>query len=111
MSQAPTSVRRRLVIFISYASEDNQLAIALYHLLDTYLGKDFAEILIDTESFRHGIALNDLIREKLNRTDVLLVVYTGQPKPSHGFTGLEIGYFLALPELSGAPVSRRIIPF
>ena len=110
MLQATRGVRR-LVIFISYASEDNQLAIALYHMLDSYFGKDFAEVLIDTESFRQGISLNDSIRELLNRTDILVTVYTGQPKLSHSYTGIEIGYFLGLPNAPGSPVRHRIIPF
>lgn len=102
---------RRLVVFISYASEDNQLAIALYRLLDSHLGKDFAEVLIDTQSFRHGFELNDLIQQQLKRTDILMAVYTGQQKPSHGFTGIEVGFFLGLPKVSEHGVRRRIIPF
>lgn len=102
---------RRLVVFISYASEDSQLAIALYRLLDSHLGKDFAEVLIDTQSFRHGFELNDLIQQQLKRTDILMAVYTGQQKPSHGFTGIEVGFFLGLPKISEHGVRRRIIPF
>jgi hypothetical protein len=39
------------------------------------------------------------------------VVYTGQSKPSHGFTGIELGFFLGLPTFQNAPVTRRIITF
>jgi hypothetical protein len=102
---------RPLVIFISYASEDKQLATDLCSFLEGYLGKDFAGVVIDTESFRHGIALNDSIREQLKRTDILVVVYTGQSKPSHGFTGIELGFFLGLPPFQNSPVTRRIITF
>jgi hypothetical protein len=106
-----TAAVRRLIVFISYASEDNQLAIALYRLLDSHLGQDFAKVLIDTQSFRHGFELNDLIQQQLRRTDILIVVYTGQQKPSHGFTGIEIGFFLGLPKIAEPDVRRRIIPF
>jgi hypothetical protein len=101
---------RKLVIFISYASEDKPLATELCSFLQGYLGKDFAEVVIDTQSFRLGIALNDLIREQLKRSDILIVVYTGQSKLSHGFTGIELGFFLGLPPYH-APVTRRIITF
>jgi hypothetical protein len=102
---------RPLRVFVSYASEDNQLAIALHHLLETHLSCDFADISIDTESLRAGLDLNDQIRRQLAQTDVLVVVYTGQLKSSHSFTGLEIGFFLAQPEPADMPVKRRVIPF
>jgi len=102
---------RRLIIFISYASEDNQLAIALHSLLSSHLGEDFVEVLIDTESFRHGVELNDQIQQQLRRTDILIAVYTGQLKPTHGFTGIELGFFGGLPKITEPGVQRRIIPF
>jgi hypothetical protein len=111
MTKEKATAVRRLIVFISYASEDSQLAIALYALLSSHLGKDFAEILMDTESFRHGFELNELIQQQLRRTDILIVVYTGQPKPSHGFTGIEIGFFLGLPKMTEPNVKRRVIPF
>jgi hypothetical protein len=100
-----------LRLFVSYASEDNQLAIALHHLLKEHLKPDFADVAIDTESLRAGFDLADQIRDQLAKTDILIVVYTGQLKASHGFTGLEVGFFLAQREASDAPVRRRIVSF
>ncbi|MEA2760036.1 MAG: hypothetical protein QOH65_2649 [Methylobacteriaceae bacterium] len=101
----------KLEIFISYASEDVALALAMNKALTEYLDTDFANIWIDIEGIRAGFDLADQIRAQLDKTDVLIVIYTGQQKGSHGFTGLEIGYFMGRQSIPGALVSRRIVSF
>jgi len=61
------------------------------------------------QGIRAGFNLNDQIKKQIDKTDVLIVVYTGQQKPSHGFTGLEIGYFIGLAEKKKPVVVRRMI--
>jgi hypothetical protein len=109
--RSETSPPRPLRLFVSYASEDGALAMALHRMLRDHLSSDFAEVEIDTESLRAGLDLTDQIRQQLLCTDILIVVYTGQMKASHSFTGLEIGFFLARERSAKEPVQRRIIPF
>jgi hypothetical protein len=99
----------KLEIFISYASEDVQLALALNKELSEYLDSDFTHVWIDIQGIRAGFELNDQIKLQLDKTDILIVVYTGQQKDSHGFTGLEIGYFMHVQSGPSGPVQRRIV--
>ena len=102
----------KLEIFISYASEDVPLALALNKELSEYLDSDFTHVWIDIQGIRAGFDLNDQIKLQLDKTDILIVVYTGQQKDSHGFTGLEIGYFMKAQKSGPAgPVQRRIVSF
>lgn len=91
----PTSppTARRFRIFISYASEDYQIAEAIRKCLTLALGDVFAEINIDKWFLQPGIDFKKQIRLKLEITDVLIVVYAGTEKPSHGYTGWEVGFF------------------
>jgi hypothetical protein len=101
----------RLEISISYASEDRQLAIILHTVISDHLDKDFSNVWIDVQEIRAGFNLTDQIKNRLDQTDVLLVVFTGQQKESHGFTGLEIGYFLGLKSDDKRLAKRRTIVF
>lgn len=107
----PQPTVAKLEIFISYASEDVALALALNKELSEYLDSDFTHVWIDIEGIRAGFELNDQIKTQLDKTDVLIVIYTGQQKASHGFTGLEIGYFMKAQASAGGRVQRRIISF
>jgi hypothetical protein len=80
-------------IFISYASEDYQIAEAIRRCLMLALGEQFAEINIDKRFLQPGIDFNKQIRSTLEITDVFIIVYTGTEKLSHGYTGWEVGYF------------------
>jgi TIR domain len=110
-SPSPAGVKK-LKVFVSYASEDSGIAIALSKGLTEHLGSDFASIWIDKEGLRVGFDIDVQLRMELDDTDILLVVYTGQQKPSHGFTGIEVGYFMAVMKNAQNPITpRRIIPF
>jgi hypothetical protein len=90
--EPPTA--RRFRIFISYASEDYQIAEAISKCLTLALGDVFAEINIDKRFLQPGIDFRKQIQSKLEITDVLIIAYTGMTdKESHGFTGWEVGYF------------------
>jgi len=89
----PSAEPRIFRIFISYASEDAFLAQAIGKSLKIALGDVFAEINIDKWFLQPGSEFKRQIESKLEKTDVLIIVYTGVDKPSHGYTGWEVGYF------------------
>ncbi|PZM08072.1 toll/interleukin-1 receptor domain-containing protein [Rhizobium tubonense] len=101
----------KLGIFISYASEDMQLALAIYNGIKAHVDSDFTDVWIDVEGMKSGFDLNSQIRDQLKKTDILVVVYTGQEKESHGFTGLEVGYFMRDQDEIYRPVERRLVVF
>src|ERR1700741_2745658 len=100
---------RVLRIFISYAKEDQKIAIAVYNAIQTALGT-FADVFID-DALRLGLNFQDEIKSRLDQTDVLVVIYSAALKPSHGFTGMELGYFIRVVERDKVTdFKRRIIP-
>jgi hypothetical protein len=80
-------------IFISYASEDLAIATAIGSCLKVALGDFFAEVNLDKWFLQPGLAFKKQIESKLQKTDVLIIVYTGAEKQSHSYTGWEVGYF------------------
>jgi hypothetical protein len=86
---------RILKLFISYAKEDAPIAIAVSNCLQVALGNVFAETFIDT-MLTAGLDFSAQIQQKLDETDVLIIIYTGVDKPSHSWTGVELGYFLSV---------------
>jgi hypothetical protein len=80
-------------VFISYASEDLAIATAAAVCFKTALPDFFAEVNFDKEFLEPGLAFKANIEAKLQQTDVFIIIYTGAEKPSHGFTGWEVGYF------------------
>jgi hypothetical protein len=112
LSDNASDTQPKLRFFISYASEDRAISIALSNALNKALGDVFAEVWLDTQSLRVGYEFSKQIRNQLDLTDVLLVVYTGKEKLSHSFTGVEIGYFLGVMDRSPVGViPRRIVSF
>jgi hypothetical protein len=80
-------------IFISYASEDKPIAEAICRCFKLALPDTFAEVEIDEGFLQPGVSVKKQIEAKLRKTDVFIIVYTGAEKPSHGYTGWEVGYF------------------
>ena len=85
-----------LRIFISYASEDVQIAEAIAREFTHALGTHHANIHLDRWFLQAGDDFKLEIEEKLDQTDYLIVVFTGQEKESHGWGGWELGYFTAV---------------
>jgi hypothetical protein len=94
--------RKKLRVFISYAREDIAIAAAARSALDAALDNDFSEIFMDVGSIEAGDPFQVLITDQLDITDVLLIIYTGTGKHSHGFTGFEVGYFASVQKRSKA---------
>lgn len=84
----------KLRIFLSYASEDIDIAYAVGEALKGALHDDFAEINLDKWFMEAGTDFTDQIRRKLEQTDVFIVIFTGTEKESHSFSGMELGYFM-----------------
>ncbi len=82
-------------VFISYAHEDSAIAVALSNMLQRTFGETLSEVFLDTNSIDIGGEITVAIKEALRRADVLLVVSTGVLRPSHSWTGFELGYFEA----------------
>jgi hypothetical protein len=82
-------------VFISYASEDHDIAKAIYQSIQT-LGEtifDRIKIFFDSKSIDVGDEIQLDISKGLNNSDFLFVLYTGVFKRSHGYTGYEVGFF------------------
>jgi len=93
-AQALQEDPRILRIFISYASEDRKIADAIQDCLREALDdRTFSDIFLDEKSLEAGLQYRDQLKETLEGIDVLIIVYTGADKPSHSFTGWEVGYF------------------
>ncbi|QIG50574.1 hypothetical protein G5V57_24290 [Nordella sp. HKS 07] len=110
----PFSNTAALNIFFSYASEDETVADALA----TTLRQVFLhEIEITKMSeFPSGLNWRKIIDDSIERTDILIAIATGRLKPSHSFTGVEIGSFSfslrSKPTMERWPsLNRRMIPF
>ena len=107
-SEAPS----RLRIFISYASEDLNLASTIANCLKSALG-DFPLINLDKWFMQVGKDFRGQLQERLQESDILIIVFTGLNK---SYTGWEIGFFEGLSgvkEKSGEDSScqkRRLIP-
>ena len=98
--------RPRFRVFISYASEDFFIAEAIGKCLRVALGRQFSEINLDRWFLQPGSEYKAQIESKLEDTDVLIIVYTGVGKPSHGYTGWEVGYFDHI--MKTAPNKRKV---
>ena len=109
MGTAVSISASRLRIFISYASEDGELANAIARVLRDDLGV-FAEINVDRWFMELGKEFRPQLQKKLALSDILIILYTGINK---SYTGWEIGFFEALKAKSienGSSEEKRIIP-
>jgi len=98
-----------LRVFISYAKEDEKIAVAAFEAIRTALGT-FADVFIDT-ALQFGVSFQDEIRKRLDETELLVVIYSAALKPSHSFTGMELGYFIGTMERNQpSERPRRIVP-
>lgn len=99
----------RFRFFISYASEDEGIAIAVSNAIQIAVSS-FAEVFI-ADALPFGLDFNDNIRRKLDDTNVLIVIHSGIVKPAFSYPGLELGYFIARALGENKLESpRRIVP-
>jgi hypothetical protein len=88
----PAPEPRTVNIFISYATEDKELAAAVENILRVTFAFASLEVWRDAE-IKLGANWVSAIDTALETTDVLLVLFTERMKASHSYTGYEIGYF------------------
>ena len=108
------SDRNNLKIFLSYAPEDQSIANAIKLALRTAFSNDIDIVMMS--EFVTGQNWRKIIQQSIRDTDIMVVIATGQLKPSHSFTGAEVGAFdqsiFAQPEMAKWPKSSRLmIPF
>jgi hypothetical protein len=92
MAKSPNRRPKRVMIFISYASEDTELASSV--------GEELLQMfsLAPVDVFRDvGILGGDdyrtAIDNALDNTDILLVLLTDRLKPTYSYPGYEVGFF------------------
>lgn len=99
----------RFRFFISYASEDEAIAIAVSNAIQTAVST-YGEVFI-AGALPFGLDFNDNIRKELDSTNVLIVIHSGIVKPAFAYPGLELGYFIARTPLENAEDRpHRIVP-
>ena len=84
--------KARIQVFVSYARED----ASLVRDITDELKQPFSFLLdffVDSQTIRQGANWREVINDRLDSADVLLMISTGQPKESFEFPGYEIGYF------------------
>ena len=101
-------------LFISYASEDQQIADVLKLTLKAAFRDDIYIIMMS--EFATGLNWKGIIEQSISETDVMIVIATGRLKPSHSFTGYEVGAFkqsvFVQPMMTKwKSLRRRMIPF
>lgn len=103
-----------LKVFISHATEDGEIADAL---AKTLRASFFRSIEITKMSeIDLGVNWRQRIDDSINETDLLIAIATGRLKPSHSFTGYEVGNFASSvrskPNMGSFPQLKRLmIPF
>ena len=82
-------------VFLSYASDDNEIATAIEDALNQLAKQIFfnLEIIRDIHTFQQGQQLKKQVINYLEVTDILFIIYTETLKSSHSYTGFEIGAF------------------
>lgn len=95
--------------FISYARDDERIAVAVFDAIRVALGA-YAVVFIDN-ALRFGLSFQDEIKAQLDKTDLLVVIYSATLKPVFSFAGMELGYFMGLMKHDAtARRPRRIVP-
>jgi hypothetical protein len=113
VSKKPARRKKIVTIFLSYASEDASLAATLEDELKRVFPFGL-RVFMDKSSINVGDNFRAVIDEELDGADILLLVFTNQPKTSHSYTGYEVGFFsrskAQRPHIVG-DIERLIIPF
>jgi hypothetical protein len=91
----PPGEAKPVGVFFSYAREDGDIVDAFYKAFQDLDEIVDGEVVVfrDRTSIEPGRHIGAAIRNALEDSDYLIVFYTGTPKASHSWTGMEIGYF------------------
>jgi hypothetical protein len=111
--RAADVARPPLHVFISYASEDVGLAQAINSGLRNAFPLGTFKMTLASD-LKLGINWRSELEEALSDADILLIVASGRNKPSHSYTGYEVGFFsaskLASKSMRNFDFERLIIP-
>ncbi|WP_407115671.1 toll/interleukin-1 receptor domain-containing protein [Bradyrhizobium sp. LMG 9283] len=107
----------QISVFISYVSEDRELAASfeaeLLQLFAVAASLPPVKVFRDVGSIGKGSDYRTVITNALDEADILLVILTDRLKPSFAFPGFEVGYFARSleerPKIYGN-IPRRILP-
>ncbi|MBP0112567.1 toll/interleukin-1 receptor domain-containing protein [Bradyrhizobium vignae] len=107
----------QISVFISYVSEDRELAASfeaeLLQLFAVAASLPPVKVFRDVGSIGKGSDYRTVITNALDEADILLVILTDRLKPSFAFPGFEVGYFARSleerPKIHGN-IPRRILP-
>jgi hypothetical protein len=95
--------------FISYAKEDQNIAIAVSNAIQTATGPA-AKVFIDV-ALPFGVSFQDEINKRLDEANVLVVIHSAIQKSAFAYPGLELGYFIRVREReTRSDFPRRIVP-
>lgn len=88
---------KQVSIFISYASEDKELAATfeaeLLQLFFSAASMSSVKVFRDV-GISKGADYRKVIHSELDSADILLVLLTDRMKPSYAYPGFEVGYFV-----------------
>jgi TIR domain len=95
--------------FISYARENQNIAAAVKEAIQAATGPA-ASVFMDV-ALPFGVSFEKEIKNRLDETNVLVVVHSEILKSAFAFPGLELGYFIRAMESEARPdFPRRIVP-
>ena len=105
----------RVSLFLSYAREDADILQAVNRAFEALRQKtyQYLDVFYDKQSIDVGDVFDNKIRAELRDADYLVIIYTGQYKRSHSYTGFEVGYFASLMDeevREGLTPSRQVVP-
>jgi hypothetical protein len=117
MARRTTKRPEQISVFISYVSEDRELAASfeaeLLQLFAVSASLPPVSVFRDVGSIGKGSDYRTVITNALNAADILLVVLTDRLKPSFAFPGFEVGFFARSlderPKIYGN-IDRKILP-
>src|SRR5437763_1596736 len=87
--------------FISYARENHNIATAVKEAIQTATGPS-ALVFMDV-ALPFGVSFEKEIKNRLDETNVLVVVHSAILKSAFAFPGLELGYFIRAMESETRP--------
>ena len=95
--------------FISYARENHNIATAVKDAIQTATGPG-AFVFMDV-ALPFGVSFEKEIKNRLDETNILVVVHSEILKSAFAFPGLELGYFTrAMEREARTDFPRRITP-
>lgn len=105
-----TFAKRRIGLCGESSNLSADAAVSAFQALNEVVNHNIAPF--SDQAIGPGRKFDDEIRQKLQEADYLLVFFTGALKPSHSYTGFEIGYFRArIDDQQASDSDKQIVSF